>query len=97
MKIFPDKLEAQLKNTLLPIYFFSGDEPLQLNEAADAVRRHAREQGFTEREVMHVEKGFDWNELLMASNAPCLRASRARMVVPHWWNMRSARRKTQCC
>ncbi len=76
MKIFPDKLEAQLKKVLLPIYFFSGDEPLQLNEAADTVRRHARGQGFSEREVMHVEKGFDWNELLMASNALSLFAEK---------------------
>jgi len=76
MKIFPDKLDAQLKNALLPIYFFSGDEPLQLGEAADTVRRHAREQGFSEREVMHVEKSFDWNELLMASNAMSLFAEK---------------------
>jgi DNA polymerase-3 subunit delta len=76
MKLFPEKLEAQLKQGLLPIYLFSGDEPLQLGEAADAVRRHAREQGFTEREVMHAEKGFDWNELLMASNAMSLFAEK---------------------
>jgi DNA polymerase-3 subunit delta len=76
MKLYPDKLDAALKKDLLPIYFFSGDEPLQLGEAADAVRRAAREQGFTEREVMHVEKGFDWNELLMASNAMSLFAEK---------------------
>jgi DNA polymerase III subunit delta len=76
MKLYPDKLEAALKKNLLPIYFFSGDEPLQLGEAADAVRRAAREQGFTEREVMHAEKGFDWNELLMASNAMSLFAEK---------------------
>jgi len=76
MKIFPDKLDAQLKNALLPIYFFSGDEPLQLGEAADTVRRYAREQGFSEREVMHVEKSFDWNELLAASNAMSLFAEK---------------------
>ncbi len=76
MKLYPDKLEAALKKVLLPVYFFSGDEPLQLGEAADAVRRAAREQGFTEREVMHAEKGFDWNELLMASNAMSLFAEK---------------------
>ena len=76
MKLYPDKLDAALKKGLLPVYFFSGDEPLQLGEAADAVRRHAREQGFTEREVMHVDKGFDWNELLAASNAMSLFAER---------------------
>ena len=76
MKVFPDKLEAALKKGLLPIYFFSGDEPLQMGEAADAVRRHAREQGFTEREVMHAEKNFDWNELLAASNSMSLFAEK---------------------
>ena len=76
MKIFPDKLEAHLKKGLLPIYFFSGDEPLQMGEAADAVRRHAREQGYTEREVIHADKNFDWNELLMASNSMSLFAEK---------------------
>jgi DNA polymerase-3 subunit delta len=76
MIIYPDKLEAALKKGLLPIYFFSGDEPLQMGEAADAVRRHAREQGFTEREVMHAEKSFDWNELLASSNAMSLFAEK---------------------
>ena len=76
MKVFPDKLEAALKKGLLPIYFFSGDEPLQMGEAADAVRCHAREQGFTEREVMHAEKNFDWNELLAASNSMSLFAEK---------------------
>jgi DNA polymerase-3 subunit delta len=76
MKLYPEKLDAALRKGLLPIYFFSGDEPLQLGEAADAVRRHAREQGFTEREVMHAEKGFDWNELLASSNAMSLFAEK---------------------
>ncbi len=76
MKLYPEKLNAHLKGDLLPIYFFSGDEPLQLGEAVDAVRRQAREQGFTEREVMDVAKGFDWNELLMASNAMSLFAEK---------------------
>lgn len=76
MKLFPDKLDAALKKGLLPIYFFSGDEPLQMGEAADAVRRHAREQGFTEREVIHADKNFDWNELLMASNSMSLFAEK---------------------
>jgi DNA polymerase-3 subunit delta len=76
MKLYPEKLEAHLATGLLPVYFFSGDEPLQLGEAADVVRRQAREQGFTEREIMHAEKGFDWNELLAASNEMSLFAER---------------------
>jgi DNA polymerase III subunit delta len=76
MKLYPDKLESQLKQGLLPVYFFSGDEPLQLGEAADTVRKQARGEGFTEREVMHVDKGFDWNELLASGNAMSLFAER---------------------
>lgn len=76
MKLYPEKLEGQLKQGLLPAYFISGDEPLQQGEAADTIRRAAREQGFTEREVMHVDKGFDWNELLASSNAMSLFAER---------------------
>jgi DNA polymerase-3 subunit delta len=76
MKLYPEKLKAHLKGNLLPVYFFSGDEPLQLGEAADAVRHYAREQGFTEREVMHVERGFDWNELLASSNSMSLFAEK---------------------
>jgi DNA polymerase-3 subunit delta len=76
MKLYPEKLPAHLQQNLLPIYFMSGDEPLQMGEAADAVRRAAREQGFTERQVMDVEKGFDWNELLAESQAMSLFAER---------------------
>lgn len=76
MKLYPDKLATHLNQGLLPVYFFSGDEPLQLGEAADAVRKQAREAGFTEREVMHADKGFDWNELLASGNAMSLFAER---------------------
>ena len=48
---------------LSPIYLLSGDEPLQMMEAADAVRRVARDQGYTEREILRVETGFEWSSL----------------------------------
>ena len=76
MKLYPEKLEAQLKQGLLPIYLLSGEAPLQLGEAADAVRRHGREQGYTEREVLDVDKGFDWNALLAESQSMSLFAER---------------------
>lgn len=67
MKLPLDRLDAQIERGLAPIYLVSGDEPLQLQEAADKIRRAARAQGFAERTVMHVEKGFDWSELQAAS------------------------------
>ena len=68
MKLRFDQLADHLQQGLRPIYLLSGDEPLQLGEAADAIRAAARTQGFAEREVMHVEAGFDWNSLAAASN-----------------------------
>jgi DNA polymerase-3 subunit delta len=54
----------------------SGDEPLLVNEAADAVRAKARANGFTERELHVVERGFDWQALLGQSRAMSLFAER---------------------
>ena len=68
MKLRFDQLDGHLQQGLQPIYLLSGDEPLQLGEAADAIRAAARAQGFAEREVMHVEAGFDWNGLAASSN-----------------------------
>lgn len=72
MKLRFDQLAGHLQKGLQPIYLLSGDEPLQLMEASDALRRHARESGYSEREVMHVESGFDWNSLLAASSSMSL-------------------------
>lgn len=76
MKLYFDKLEGHLRQGLKPIYLLSGDEPLQLMEAEDAIRRTARDAGFAEREVMHVESGFDWNSLLAAGDALSLFAEK---------------------
>ena len=72
MKLYLNDFEQHLREGLAQVYIISGDEPLQLGEACDAVRRQARAQGFSEREVMHVESGFDWNQLLAASHSMSL-------------------------
>ncbi len=36
MKLKADQLKDALKKKLAPVYFISGDEPLQLGDAADA-------------------------------------------------------------
>lgn len=68
MKLRFEQLDDHLQQGLRPVYLLSGDEPLQLGEAADAIRSAARAQGFAEREVMHVEAGFDWNSLAAVSD-----------------------------
>ena len=76
MKISGDNLAAQLARGLAPIYLVSGDEPLLVNEAADTIRAHARAQGFTERDLHVVERGFDWPGLLTDSRSMSLFAQR---------------------
>jgi len=69
MKIRTDQLAQQLENKLSPVYLISGDEPLQVMEAADQVRAKARALGFSERTVLDVDKDFDWNTLTAESNS----------------------------
>jgi len=76
VKISGDNLPATLNRQLGRIYLLSGDEPLLVNEAADAVRAKARAAGFTERALHVVERGFDWQELLMDSRSLSLFAER---------------------
>ena len=76
MKLRPDQLPPHLKQQLAPVYIISGDEPLQVSECCDHIRRKARQQGFTERHVYHVDKSFDWGEVLEAANALSLFAEK---------------------
>jgi DNA polymerase III subunit delta len=76
VKLSGENLAGSLSRQLSSIYLISGDEPLLVNEAADAVRARARSQGFTERELNTVERGFDWQALLSNSKAMSLFAER---------------------
>ena len=64
-----NQLENVLQKELAKIYFISGDEPLQLGEAGDAVRRVARKAGYANREILSVEKGFSWHQLGYAADS----------------------------
>ncbi|MGB5179346.1 MAG: DNA polymerase III subunit delta [Gammaproteobacteria bacterium] len=64
MQLKPEQLDAHLRKQLAPVYFISGDEPLRVLEAADAIRAAARGQGYDEREVMTAQAGFDWGSLM---------------------------------
>ncbi|MCG8016032.1 MAG: DNA polymerase III subunit delta [Candidatus Thiodiazotropha sp. 'RUGA'] len=69
MRLRNDQLNAQLKRDLAPLYLLSGDEPLQMMEAADQIRQAARQQGFSEREVLDQVSGFDWLALNQAAES----------------------------
>ncbi|MEE8235720.1 MAG: DNA polymerase III subunit delta [Gammaproteobacteria bacterium] len=63
MKLTPEQLPKHLSERLSPLYFISGDEPLQATEAVDQIRSAARQSGFEEREVYVATLGFDWRAL----------------------------------
>lgn len=70
MRLNAEQLPGALAKGLQPLYFISGDEPLQLGEAADAVRAAVRQAGFGVREVIAIEQGNEWP--LLAQEAESL-------------------------
>jgi DNA polymerase III subunit delta len=68
LKLNVDTLATHLERQLLPAYLVSGDEPLLIAEAADAVRARARELGFTERETHFIERAGDWADVRASAN-----------------------------
>jgi len=76
LKLNSDSLAAHLAQRLLPVYLISGDEPLLVDEAADAIRARARAAGFTERASYVLERGADWNAILAAVSNRSLFAER---------------------
>lgn len=76
MNLTPDLLAAQLARGLAPVYLLSGDEPLLVEEAADAVRASARAAGFTERIVHFIERGSSWPDVLAGADNLSLFATR---------------------
>ena len=66
MKLTPAQLGKHLQSQLAPVYVVSGDEHLLCQEACDAIRAACRAQGFSERQVFHVDKNFDWGQLYAA-------------------------------
>ncbi|MEH3085361.1 MAG: DNA polymerase III subunit delta [Xylophilus ampelinus] len=77
MQLAAAQLGAHLQKGLRPLYALHGDEPLLLQEAADAIRAAARARGHGERTV-HTVAGahFDWSEVLAATGSMSLFAER---------------------
>jgi DNA polymerase-3 subunit delta len=77
MQLALSQLAAHLQKGLRSLYALHGDEPLMIQEAADAIRAAARAQGYTERSV-HTVSGahFDWSEVLAAGGSLSLFADK---------------------
>ena len=76
MRISTDQLAQTLARKLAPAWLVTGDEPLLVGEAADAIRARARAEGYAGRDLFFMERGFDWSELLASSNSLSLFAER---------------------
>jgi DNA polymerase-3 subunit delta len=63
VKLNSQQLGSHLSSGVAPVYLVSGDEPLIVDEALDAIRSSAVQQGYTDRQVFVAERGFDWGEL----------------------------------
>ena len=77
MNLAPNQLQDHLKRGLKSLYTLHGDEPLLVQEFADALRHAARQQGYTERTV-HTATGahFDWSTVLASGGSLSLFADR---------------------
>jgi DNA polymerase-3 subunit delta len=76
VRISADQLSTSLARNLAGIYLVSGDEPLLVGEAADAIRAAARAAGYADRTVFFIDRSFSWDEFKHASQSLSLFAER---------------------
>jgi DNA polymerase-3 subunit delta len=72
MQVKLDALAAHLARRIAPLYVVHGDEHLLAIEAADRIRAAARTAGFTEREVLQVDRHFRWSKLVESGQSMSL-------------------------
>lgn len=72
----PAQIAAQLAKSLAPLYVVAGEEPLLIQETLDAIRAAARKAGYEEREVLDVERGFNWQRVIESCASLSLFATR---------------------
>ncbi|MFQ6721344.1 DNA polymerase III subunit delta, partial [Bordetella pertussis] len=63
---------ARAGGRLAPLYTVSGDEPLLVTEAADAIRAAARAAGYTDRTSMVMDARSDWSAVAAATQSVSL-------------------------
>ena len=81
MQLKPPQLADHLSQHLAPCYLISGDEPLIVQECADAIREATRAAGCTERQRITISSKDDWLELGHSAGSLSLFADRKLIEV----------------
>jgi DNA polymerase-3 subunit delta len=76
VRLTAEQLQPALDRGLAAVYLVSGDEPLLVGEAADAIRAAARARGYADRTVFFVDRSFDWDDLKQSTQSLSLFAER---------------------
>jgi len=76
MRVKAEQLRNHLKGGIRAVYFIFGDEPLQIRECTDMLRKAARYYEYEEREVYTADAHFDWQQLQYAAAEMSLFASK---------------------
>lgn len=81
IRLYPEQLQAQLREGLRPAYLLLGNDPLLLQESQDAVRRSATDCGFEEHHAFTLDASTDWQSLFSLCQALSLFASRQTLLL----------------
>ncbi len=76
MRIFADKLPAQLQRQLQNVYLIFGNEPLLLSESRDAIYTAAKAAGYQEKFYFSVDTQLDWHQVFDCCQSLSLFSSR---------------------
>jgi len=81
IRIYPEQLSAQLREGLRACYLLTGNEPLLLQESADAIRASALAQGFEEHLSFTLDAQTDWDSLFVSCQSMSLFAQRQTLTL----------------
>lgn len=76
MQIRAEQLTVHLQKNLAPLFLISGEEPLLMQEACDAIRTAVHQASFTEREIYTVDTHFNWQHFIASNQALSLFSSK---------------------
>ncbi|MDO6408131.1 DNA polymerase III subunit delta [Pantoea phytobeneficialis] len=81
IRIYPEQLSAQLREGLRACYFLTGNEPLLIQESADAIRAASTTQGFEEHFSVALDAHTSWDDLFASCQSLSLFTQRQTLTL----------------